>query len=427
MIREQFITYLWFNRLCYENQTTLLGQKVRIVSPGLRNDNEGPDAFNAKIEIDGILWVGNVEFHVKASDWHRHNHSTNPHYDNVILHVVLEGDEQIFSSSDRLIPTVVLKYPENLLTYHNQLVNNKMGCSTRLKDLDSDILHHWIDRLLVERMEYKTGSIKNILSARNNNFEEAFYIVLCRSMGFGVNSDSMQNMAEKIPLTVLLHHRDNILQLEALMLGMAGLLPENGKDCDEHTKLWQREFDFMLHKYNLTPVTEPHFKMAKMRPHGFPTVRIAQFASIIHNNDNLFSRTIKSQSIDELYDILCVKADDYWKNHFRPDVVCALRTTELSKSSADIVIINAIVPFRFLWAQHNDDYESVCLALDLLKKIKPEKNFITRLFSSQGIKSENAYDSQALIQLYRNYCELHNCLRCRIGHTLMTGNLRSGL
>lgn len=421
MLDEKFLSYLWFNRLCYETQTTLLGQKVKIISPGMINTNEGPDAFNAKIEIDGILWIGNVEFHVKASDWHRHNHDSNPHYDNVILHIVLDGDEQIFNSADRMIPTVSLQYPEHLLTRHTYLEINKMGCSSKLEYLEDSMLHNWIDRLLIERIEYKTKAIKDILSSRNNNFEETFYIFLSRSMGFGVNSDSMQNLAENIPLTLLMHHRDNLLQLEALMLGMAGLLPSSDNTVhDKRTKLWLREFDFMRNKFSLTPVITPPFKMARMRPQGFPTVRIAQFAAIIHNTDNLFSRVIKAQNIKELYDILCVKADGYWETHYRPDHVSDLHNTELSKASADILIINAIVPFRFLWAQQNGDELAVESALELLKRLKPEKNFITGLFASYGIKSENAYDSQALIQLYRYYCEPRNCLRCRIGHALMT-------
>ena len=221
---EKLLNYIWFSRLYFEQQETLLGESVRIISPGIPNRDAGPDVFNAKVEIDGRQWAGNVEFHVRASDWHRHNHDGKREYDNVVLHVVFEADEQIFTQADNPIPTIILKYPKSILANYNTLIQSPHVCPIEFEKIDKLYLNMWIDRLLIERLQVKTERIAQILEYSQNNWEQAFYVTLCRAFGFGVNSDAMQQVAKSLPLNIIMHHRDSIEQIEALLLGQAGLL-----------------------------------------------------------------------------------------------------------------------------------------------------------------------------------------------------------
>ena len=419
---EKLLNYIWFNRLYFEEQQTLLGQCVRIISPGIPNTNAGPDAFNAKIEIDGRLWAGNVEFHVRATDWHRHNHDNHPEYDNIILHVVFEADEQIFTQSDNPIPTIALAYPKSILNGYQTLMQEHQFCPIHFTEIDSFRLNQWIDRLLIERLQSKTERISQILQSNQNNWEQAFYVTLCRAFGFGVNSDAMQQVAQSLPLNVIMHHRNSLHQIEALLLGQAGFLchPESLSEPEE--LLWVREYQFLSNKFSLKPTEGVYFKFLRMRPFGFPTMRLAQFAMLLHHHDHLFSRTLNNLNIKALREIFSSKASPYWQNHYRLGSRTEQHGCQLSTTSIDLLIINTVVPFLFLYAQTTHDIDLQEKTLDLLRQLRAEQNHKTQKFTSAQFPCSDAYTSQALIQLHDNYCTRKDCLRCQIAHQYLKSN-----
>lgn len=430
---EQFIAYLWFNKLFDSSQTTLMGEAVEVVSVGTPNRNAGPDVFNAKVRIGSRLWVGCVEFHVRASDWHRHNHDGNIDYERTILHVVLDADEQIVAANEQPIATIVLSYPAFMFNNYRRLVADKGPCAgggkygsrvrvPLLSDIcrrsipsaDAIALHGWMDRLLAERLEEKVGIIEQILRQTNNDWETTFYIILCRAMGFGTNSDAMQALAESIPLGVVAHHRNDIEQLEALFLGQAGYLDGIAPQCRTE-EVWLREYAFLRNKFNLSPACGPRLKMFRMRPPSFPTMRIAQTAAILHGNDHLLSRLIECRDTGVLRQMLKCRASDYWTTHYTIGNATTRHSSVISDKSIDILIINTVVPFMFLYGRSVADYELQERAAELLRQLPPEHNSITDEYVSAGLECRNAYDSQALLRLSRHYCQRHDCLRCYLG------------
>ena len=418
---EKLLNYIWFNRLYFEEQQTLLGQCVRIISPGIPNTNAGPDAFNAKVEIDGRLWAGNVEFHVHATDWHRHNHDNRPEYDNIILHVVFEADEQIFTQSDNPIPTIALAYPKSILNGYQLLMQEQKFCPIRFSEIDSFRLNQWIDRLLIERLQSKTERIAQILRDSQNNWEQAFYVTLCRAFGFGVNADAMQQVAKSLPLNIIMHHRDSIEQIEALLLGQAGLL-KNIENPDSQTAIWLREYQFLSNKFSIKPTDGVYFKFLRMRPSGFPTMRLAQFAMLLHRHEHLFSKTLNNLNIKSLRQIFTVKSTDYWTTHYRPSHTSERHGCQLSPSSIDLLIINTVVPFLFLYAQTSHDPDLQEQTLDLLRQLRAERNNKVGKLTDLHFPCPDAYTSQALIQLHDNYCLRKDCLRCQLAHLYLKTN-----
>ena len=418
---EKLLNYIWFNRLYFEQQETLLGQSVRIIAPGIPNYDAGPDVFNAKIEIDGRQWAGNVEFHVRASDWHRHNHDGKREYDNIILHVVLEADEQIFTQTDQPIPTIILNYPKSILANYQTLVKSKEICSIQFDQIDPFRINQWVNRLLIERIQSKTERINKILNDSQNNWEEAFYVTLCRAFGFGLNSDAMQQVAKSLPLNTIMHHRDSLEQVEALLLGQAGFL--NHIDSpDSQTAVWQREYKFLSNKFSLATPDSAYFKLLRMRPSGFPTMRLAQFAMLLHRNEHLFSKVLNNLDIKALRQIFNVEASEYWHTHYRPSHEAERHGCALSRKSIDLLIINTVVPFIFHYSQVSQDQELQDKTLDLLHQLKAEQNNKVAKLTSLNFPCSDAYTSQALIQLHDNYCIRKECLRCQLGHLYLKNN-----
>ena len=419
IMSEKLLNYIWFSRLYFEQQQTLLGQTVRIISPGTPNSDAGPDVFNAKVEIDGRQWAGNVEFHVRASDWHRHNHDNKREYDNIILHVVFEADEQIFTQTDHPIPTIILNYPKSILNNYNSLIQSHHTCPININQIDPFRLNQWVDRLLIERLQSKTERISQILRDSQNNWEQAFYVTLCRAFGFGVNSDSMQQIAKSLPLNTIMHHRDSILQIEALLLGQAGFL-DHIDSPDSQTSIWQREYNFLKNKFSLQSTNGVFFKFLRMRPASFPTMRIAQFAMLLHQHEHLFSKTLNNLSIKSLRQIFTVSASPYWHTHYRPSHITEHHGCNLSRQTIDLLIINTVVPFIFLYAQTTQDIDLQEKTLDLLRQLKAEKNHKVTHFTD--FPCPDAYTSQALIQLHDNYCTRKDCLRCQLAHQYLKTN-----
>lgn len=406
---EELMYYVWQQRL-FRSIETIDGLPVDIIHPGLRNHLAGPDFFNAKVRYDGIIWAGNVEMHVKASDWFRHHHHENQIYDSVVLHVVLEADAQVYQKDGSELKTVVMHIPDDVLKRYYSLCSptanhdtavpllpgqtpaySGISCCPRIKEIPDIILEDWISALSTQRLAVKKNRAKLLIDEKKKSWDECFYIILLRSLGTGTNSDAMERLARSLPYSCLLHHRDDLLQIRALLLGQAGLIADNMSDA----KALTQEYNFLRNKFSLTPLPASAWKMSRFRPNAAPHLRLEAFAAIIYAHPNLFSQTLEAHTLDKLEKMFIVKG--------------------IGKQTAQVLIINAIIPTLLQYFEWQDNEERYTQTVDLLDAIPPEHNHYIKKWEESGIPVHSAYDSQALLQLYQNYCQPHKCLNCRIG------------
>ena len=417
-ISEFFLHYIWQNKLFNaENLTDDNNNEIKIVSPGIKNKDAGPDFFNAKIKIGNTIWAGNVEIHLNASDWYKHNHHKDKAYNNVILHVVADNDSKTISEDGKRIPSFVLNYEKKLSDKYTKLINNKntISCNNYIVSVDKLILNTWLSRLLIERAEQKTEYAKSLLEFKNNNWEEIFYIITARSFGFKVNALPFELLAKSLPSTILAKHKNNKFQIEALLFGQAGMLKDNTIKDYYFSKL-KKEYNFLKKKYKLSEIENYLWKFLRIRPSNFPTVRISQFADLIYKSSHLFSKVIETKSISELEKIFDIKSSEYWNTHYKFGKESSLKEKRFGKSAVRNILINTIIPILFLYGKEKNKAEISEKAINFLENLKPEKNNITKKWENSGTKIKNAYFSQALIQLYNEYCIKKRCLDCRIGH-----------
>jgi hypothetical protein len=420
LMSEKFLQFIWQQQLfSKDNLQTVNGEKIEIISPGSINTDAGADFFNAKIKIDGQIWAGNIEIHLKASDWNKHKHHTDKAYDNVILHIVEIFDTDIYTSSGIKIPTLELKYDKRLYENYMKLITNKgaVPCAGFIDGIDSFYIKSWQNRLLIERFERKTAEIEHLLNNYNNSWEEVFYIFLAKNFGFKTNALPFEMLAKTLPYRAIAKQKDNLLQIEALLFGQSGLLIDECKD--RYSELLKREYDFLSKKYNLTPINKSLWKFLRLRPVNFPTVRIAQFAAVLFKNANLFSKIIDSLSTQKIIDCFDVNVSEYWRNHYNFCKPTNRTANKLGKQAIDLILINTVAMFLFAYGKNKQKQELKDLALELLEKIKPEKNNITKKWSGVGVEMQNAFESQAMIELYNEYCKLGRCLDCSIGSKII--------
>jgi len=419
-MKEEFLHYIWKYKLYKSgNLKKKKKKKIEIIKTGTHNFDSGPDFFNAKIKIDETVWIGNVEIHMNSSDWFSHNHNTNKAYDNVILQVVNHHDKEIFRTDGQSIPTLVLKFDKKLLANYEDLLQNKLWipCEKQIPKVDSFIVDQWISILAIERLEEKSKRIDELLHQFNNNWETAFYVQLAHNFGFKLNSEPFELLAKSLPLSYLAKHKNSLLQIEALLFGQAGFL--NDADGDEYYQSLKKEYLFLKSKFNLKPIEKHVWKFLRSRPGNFPTIRIAQFAMLIYKSSALFSKIIESKSLDEIKELLLVEPSEYWINHYLFNKESVKKTKSLGESSVDILIINTVIPFLFVYGKQTGSETIKQRALDFLEKIKSEKNSIVDSWNKIGILSDNALSSQALIHLKNNYCNTKNCLNCQIGSQII--------
>lgn len=405
-IMEQLLHYVWQHRmfpLGTLHTTPPSGEEpleVEVIDPGLHNFGAGPDFFNAKVRIGGQLWVGNVEIHLRSTDWFRHHHETDAAYSNVILHVVGQKDCEVTApGSETIIPTLELQVPPEVEANYRELLAEEAypPCYRVIPQLSKLVVHSWMSALTVERLETKTERIDRWLKHTTNDWEQTFFIVLARAFGFGNNADTFERWAATINPQHICKHRDNLEQVEAFFLGTAGLLREEVGGKRE--EVGEREWRFLQAKFGLAPLPRSAWKMGRLRPQNFPQVRLRQLAELYHSRRLNFSRVRSAANIDELRSLLTAKTEDY----------------TLSQASVDLLIINAVAPILFAYGRHRGDEALTERAFSLLESIKPESNFITRSWAKAGITSQHAADSQALIELRTRYCDRKDCLRCRFG------------
>lgn len=417
-MKEEFLHFLWKHRLYDQEQLlTESGKKLRVISPGFQNNDAGPDFSDARLMIDHTVWVGNVEIHTLASDWKRHNHHEDKAYDTVILHVVEKPDQQVCTTQGEPIETFKMVYSPILSRNYAQLLlaDQPIRCASKLKDFPDLHLQFWLNSLLAERLEQKTALIRQELDLSTNNWNETFYRFLAKSFGFKINDVPFELLAKALPLKILAKHREHLLQLEALLFGTSGLLNDSRFEPDDYMLKLRKEYDFLRQKYQLKPLQPSIWKFARMRPLSFPSVRIAQFAMLIHRSYALFSKVIELDDLVELRRLLQVNTSVYWEKHYVLGKTSELKIKPLGRSSIHGLLINVLIPFLFIYASAHGDEQRKERALRFLEELPAEQNSIISTWTDLGVKLSSASHSQALLQLYKAYCLQKRCLRCAIG------------
>lgn len=422
LIQEYFLHYLWKHKLfnVVKLQTTN-NEDVQIINSGIHNMNSGPDFFNAQLKINEQLWAGNVEIHIKSSDWYVHNHEQDSAYDNVIIHVVWEDDMPIFRNDNSSLTTLILKdyVDQALIDNYYKLFSKKqswINCENDIKRVDSFLLNNWKERLYIERLNDKSAQILSLLKQSKNDWEAVLFMMLAKNFGLKVNGDSFMNMANSFDFSLVRKNQNNNIQLEALFFGQSGMLHKNIEDA-YYVEL-QKEYQFLSKKYNITAIAKDTVKFFRLRPNNFPTIRLSQLANLYVLHQNLFSKLINITGASDYYDLLKIETSKYWESHYSFTSLSSKRKKVLTKSFIDLLLINTIIPLKFVYQKYigklNEEH-----ILELIQQIKPEKNSIIGKFNTLGVSSKNAFESQALLQLKKEYCTKQKCLQCAIGNSLL--------
>ncbi|TCC96002.1 DUF2851 family protein [Pedobacter hiemivivus] len=416
---EHFLHFIWQFRLL--NSAKLYcedGEELQVLHPGSLNKHAGPDFSGAKLVIDGIKWVGDVEIHLKSSDWLAHGHQNDQAYNSVVLHVVYQHDSPIYRTNGSLVPVLVLKnlFSDHLLSNYTELIAhvNPFPCQKHIADVDRLIVDTFLSRIMIERFEQKSEEVFQKLSNNRGDWEQTFYYFLARNFGFKVNAVPFELMADALPWPIFSKHKDNALQITALIFGQAGLLEQ--PFLDVYPTQLQNEYLFLKKKYGLIPVDPVLWKFLRMRPQNFPTVRLAQFAALILKTNHLFSKILEAGSVKEvrlLFNHLPV--NEYWKTHYHFNKSTRQVVVQPGTQSIDNIIINTICLFLFSYGKYTDQPELMDRALDFLENIPAERNAIVNQYVSAGLKVDRAFTSQAILQLNKCYCSQKKCLNCAIG------------
>ncbi|MBR5204884.1 MAG: DUF2851 family protein [Bacteroidaceae bacterium] len=414
---EQLLHYVWKHKIFpLKELRTTSGQQLEVIDAGLANSNAGPDFFNAKIKLDGVLWVGNIEIHTASSDWMKHNHHTDPAYDNVILHVATHIDAEVKRSNGETIPQLQMECPEQVQKNFDELkaTDSYPPCYRIIPTLSPFMIHSWMSALQTERFEQKNAQLIERFRFCNNHWEDTLFITLARNFGFGLNGDAFETWAKNIPLRAIDKHRDNLFQIEASFFGQAGILAD--ADGDEYYLKLKREYEYLAHKFSLTPMDVTRWRFLRLRPNNFPHVRIAQLASLYHRSYGLLSMLMEKATLKEVRELLRGGTSEYWLNHYTFGGLSPAIPKTLSDNSLNLLVINTVVPFLYAYGMHRGKEELCARATAFLEELKPENNHIIRMWSQCGLKVSHAGDSQALIQLKKEYCDKKKCLYCRIGY-----------
>ncbi|WP_350293908.1 DUF2851 family protein [uncultured Croceitalea sp.] len=426
-MREDLLHFIWkTNKLHSQQLATTKKEQLVIRNTGQYNLNSGPDFFNSKIEIANQLWAGNVEIHLKSSDWYAHGHETDDNYDNVILHVVWEDDIAVFRKDKTEIPTLELKdiVPEKLLLGYKKLLQNSkkkfINCEHDLETIDGFLIDNWLERLYIERLEEKSRLIFELLNTSNNDWEKLLFSMLLKNFGSKVNGKAFLSLSESIDFSIVRKLQNNYVSLESVLFGMSGLLEK--EECyDVYHKQLKKEYAFQKTKFKLNDLGVERPDFFGLRPNNFPTIRLSQFAVLYAKNKNLFGKLIAYSEAKDYYDLFDITAGDYWKNHFTFGKESKSSSKRLTKNTIDLILINTIVPLKFSYAKSLGKDISGDL-ISLMRNLGAEKNSIIKGFDEIGRKTKSAFSSQAKLQLYNNYCSTNQCLKCAVGSFLLRGN-----
>lgn len=420
-MKEDFLHYLWkFKKFDSLNLKTCNDEEITIVSAGQYLQLAGPDFFNAHITIDDQKWAGNVEIHLKSSDWYVHHHEKDKGYENVILHVVWEHDIEIFRSDNTEIPVLELKNVVEKATVDNyqslMVLKSWIFCEKELKEISEFTFKNWQERLFFERLERKSKPIFDLLEQTNQDWEAVLFCLLAKNFGLNTNGEVFFKIAQSIPFSIIRKESFEVENLEALIFGASGLLDSEKED--NYFKDLKFRYFYLLHKYQMEKKYVEPVQFFKHRPDNFPTIRLSQLANLYHRQQNLFSKISTVKSLKSIYEVFGISASEYWQNHYQFDKESPKKTKTLSKSFVDLIVINTIIPLQFAFAQSQGQEISEEL-INLLVEVTAEKNAIIDKFNSFGIHSKNAFESQALLQLKNEYCNKSKCLDCAVGMELL--------
>jgi hypothetical protein len=420
-MKEDFLHFLWKNRLFEPLKPhTSESESVEIIQVGRHNIHAGPDFFDARIRIGKTLWAGNVEIHLKSSDWNRHGHQSDPLYGNTVLHVVAENDVPVKNYAGSVIPTIVITWPL-WIEYNFKALMEKhdwVNCASQLYKIDPFRIRYFLNGLAIERLRQKIEVISTMLENSKGDWSETFYHFLARSLGFRQNGDPFEMLARSLPLSVLQRHHQSIFQLEALLFGQAGLLNQEIV-MDEYASLLRKEYEFLSQKYGIRPIAGHLWKFMRMHPLNFPTIRLAQFAAILHGSSGLFSAIMQLKNPDEYRLMFRSEISSYWNTHYTFIKSSKDQKKSMGEEAFRLILVNVIVPFLFLYGERLGKQEFKDRALRIMEELPAENNTIVRHWLSAGIQAFNALESQALIHLHHEYCEPKRCLECSIGQRLI--------
>lgn len=425
-MKEEFLHYLWKYSLYYTDRLKDSDDNlIEIINPGEYNRDSGPDFFNARLRIAGTEWAGNVEIHTKASHFEAHGHNKDHAFDNVILHIVADYDKRVRNARGEEVLTAQIEFDNSLLDKYIDLINNPfiIACQAETGKIDRFFIRHWLNSLVVERLQEKSESLMEIFSGTGNDWEETFYIYLSRYFGFRVNTEPFEMLAGSLPFKIIRKHTDNRFQIEALLFGTAGMLDEGlfrNAISDNYFKDLLREYKVLSVKYSLSTIHGWLWKFSKLRPVNFPTIRISQLAAMLSVSGGLFSKVIETKDIKALRKYFEVAASEYWDDHY----IFGKRSRKIRKSTGtvatDILLINAVIPVLFIYGRSHDNIEICERAVSFLDEIRTEENTIISDWKKAGVEAGTAFDSQGLIHLRNNYCKKRRCLDCRIGSRLIS-------
>lgn len=423
-MQEDFLQYIWkYKKFKLTNLKTTKGKDVILVSTGEHNTNSGPDFFNAQLHIEGQLWAGNVEIHIKSSEWYVHHHETDSAYDNVVLHVVWEHDSEIFRKDNSEIDTLELKHYVSKEALHNyQRLFNKskqwINCESDFTAIDGFVIDNWLERLYFERLERKRNDISLLLKQSNNDWELVLFKMLAKNFGLKVNGEAFLSVAESIDFSVVRKEASKPNNLEALFFGQGGLLIDIQEDV--YYNNLKAIYSYQKHKYNLQDIGVLPIQFFRLRPLNFPTIRLSQLAELYSKSVGLFSTILNTNSKETIYNLFNVSASVYWQTHYTFSKTSKHSKKQLSKAFIDLLIINTIIPIKFSYSkQIGKPIEDKLLKL--ISDIKPEKNSIVDKFSD--LKKDyitSALKSQSLIELKTNYCAKHKCMQCAVGNVILS-------
>ncbi|WP_235297748.1 DUF2851 family protein [Portibacter marinus] len=420
--QEDLLHYVWkLQYFDFRKLITNRGEAIQILHPGFHNFDAGPDFSAGKIQIGETIWNGNIEIHINASDWLKHNHQSDPAYDNIILHVVYEDDVDISREDGSLIPCLSLKglIDEQIFDRYHYLTANKqwVPCENLVTEVGEIQKKLWLERLFVARLEEKSKRIYELLEQSNYNWEYTLFVTMGRYFGSRVNTDAFETLCRSINLFTIYKSRHNSELIEALLFGQAGFL--NAEFHDEYPTTLKKTYQFLKHKYELQPIESKVWKFFRLRPTNFPTIRLAQFAALITKNQSLFSRLLEVNDLRELSEIFEIKIHGYWYDHYVFDKQVEVKEKNIGDSFRDVLLINSILPLIFVYGKLRQEPHFVDKAIRLMQDIPPEKNKIISKWKKLKFKVGNAADSQALIHLKREFCDKNRCLQCAIGHQVL--------
>jgi hypothetical protein len=422
-MNEAFLHYIWqYQYFDKNNFQTSAGEPVSVLQSGFKNTNAGPDFLNAKIQIGDVVWIGHVEIHIESSEWISHRHHVDPAYENVVLHVVWKENQFILQKDGTKLPTAELKgrVSEDLLLRYRKLINqpDTIPCAHQLPDVREITKFEMIEKALVERLEHKSFAIRERLAGNQNNWEETSYQLLFKNFGFKINSPAFERLSEILPFKIVQKH-DQVLQVEALLFGQAGFLDES-KD-DTYFSLLKREYTLLAKKYSIYErrMNKSQWKFLRLRPANFPTIRIAQLAALLVIRKNIFSNIVDAASYQHLFEMFSVSQSEYWQTHYRFGYPTDEKISGVGDASVFNLLINTAIPLMVAYGKEKDDQRYTDRALTIMQQIPSEENAIIKRWKVQGFRSTSAADSQALIELFNNYCLRKRCLDCNIGFSIL--------